>query len=121
MKQDIVRILVITNIIALGAVGYFYNQINQVNSVRTTDVERETYGAECVKWITDSYQSAGEDNAAFVLARSWRKHGQMVFEIHPDWDQDEFRGEDVLCVVDKQSGFQFRYTGISREPWLFYK
>lgn len=121
MTRTIINGLLLSNAITLGALGYLYKESVQASSLVTTDIERETYGQECVDWMLENAKKAGHENAALKLARSWRKHGQMVFEVVADWDQDEFKVEDSLCVIDLQSGMFFTYGGISKKPWLFYE
>lgn len=102
-------------------------KLAEANSTKTTDYEREEYGASCVDWLN---KQMGEPAFKLALARSWKKNGQMVFEVIPaseeDWKiaREKFPGDEtlsILCTYDKQSGMMFPVTGPERDRWMFYE
>ncbi len=121
MKNLLILILLCTSLGAAAALYEAKAKIAGYEANKTTDQERALYGEECVIWFTERAEKAGYEKPAYKLARSWRKHGQMVFEIVADWNQSDFISEEALCVVDQQSNVLRSYNGASREPWLFYK
>ena len=125
MKDIVILALLATN----GFTGYaFYNshkeqseEIAELTSTRTTDSERELYGNACVKWLSDEGAKEGTRAGEFYLGRSWRKHGQLVFEVISPTDEIGKQKGDALCLYDMQSGMMYSYTGSARDAWLFYK
>lgn len=118
-------------IIACAYFGYKWqetsDQLRIATSNQTTDREREAYGAACVDWRNEETK---ERKIKLALGRSWKKHGQMVFEIIPaheeDWKvvtekvpQDELPA--ALCTFDRQSGTMYVAFGSNRERWMFYE
>lgn len=127
MSRTIIALLVATNI----ATGYSYFQYRdayrQVISDKTTDYERQTYGAGCVDWIN---KDAVKREVTFALGRSWKKHGQFVFEIiaapSQDWEviREKLHPDEkpsFLCTLDKQSGVMYAVIGDERERWMFFE
>ena len=106
MSRTLATVLAITNLFTGYELYHSHQRYQAAVSTQTTNRERE---------------DSGQEKAAYKLARSWRKHGQMVFEVVADWNQTEFKSDDALCVVDMQSGMNFSYSGAARDPWLFYK
>ncbi|PJF10792.1 hypothetical protein [Pseudorhodobacter sp. MZDSW-24AT] len=124
MKDALIIILLATNAVTGFA---FYElekktseEILTLKSTSTTSAERDIYGNSCVKWLAEEGAKEGTRTGEFYLGRSWRKHGQLVFEvISPQDDIGKARG-DALCTYDIQSGMMYSYTGSSRSTWLFY-
>jgi hypothetical protein len=121
MSRTLATVLAITNLFTGYELYHSHQRYQAAVSTQTTNRERETYGQSCIDWFTEMAEDSGQEKAAYKLARSWRKHGQMVFEVVADWNQTEFKSDDALCVVDMQSGMNFSYSGAARDPWLFYK
>lgn len=127
MSRTLIALLILTN----AGTGYSYYQYREAYraavSTETTSQERETFGAGCVDWINEK---ADEREVIFSLGRSWKKHGQMVFEmiVAPDQEWEVVREKlhpdelpSFLCTLDRQSGVMFVVTGEERERWMFYE
>lgn len=127
MSRTLVTLLVITNL-ATGYQAWVYHQRHQAAiSDKTTDRERETYGTACVDWLNEK---STDDDITLALGRSWKKHGQLVFEVIPATDKDwetarkkfpDDKSLSLLCTYDKQSGMMYPIVGDERERWMFYE
>lgn len=95
-------------------------QLAAANADTTTDEERRAYGPGCVSWLTEQAKKEGSTDAKPYLGRSWKKHGQLVFEIFGNPDAKPPLFMESLCVYDVQSGMMFRHTGAQRDMWMFY-
>ncbi|WP_137111948.1 hypothetical protein [Rhodobacter sp. SY28-1] len=129
MSRSIVALLVVTNL-ATGYQAWVYHQRHQAAiSDKTTDQEREVYGSSCLDWLTEKVKTGKYEGLELALARSWKKHGQLVFEIVPTEEtSEELKAEmkrqewdGVLCTYDKQSGTMVTYNGEERDRWMFYE
>lgn len=126
MSRTIIAVLVVTNL-ATGYQLYVSNQRYQAAiSNKTTDREREVYGAACVDWLKEKVT---DSDVTLALGRSWKKHGQLVFEVIPSTDKaweaarkhiPEGESPAVLCTYDTQSGLMYPILGDERERWMFY-
>ena len=127
MSRALIALLILTN----AGTGYSYYQYKeayrQAVSDKTTDEERRVWGSDCLDWRNDETKTRG---VKLALGRSWKKHGQLVFEIVPTSDEKwELVVEKVpeselpysLCVSDKQSGMLYLVTGNERDRWMFYE
>lgn len=124
MSSPITTLLVVSNIATGAALFHFYQLDQQHSETRTTDSERAQFGQACVDWISDQSKEAKTTGEAkdpkLWLGRSWRKHGQMVFEVFSDPDTETSELVEILCTYDKQSGTMFAYERASRDMWMFY-
>lgn len=121
MSNGLVTLLVATNL-ATGAGFYHFYQLDQKHTeTRTTDVERENFGKGCVDWLNEDFKPESKAGSKLYLGRSWRKHGQMVFEIFSEPDLKPEERVDALCTYDLQSGMMFQFRGASRDMWMFYE
>lgn len=126
MSRGIIALLIVTNL-ATGYQMLVYKQrLDLAVSNKTTDFERDNYGQGCVDWINEEQK---EREIPMVLGRSWKKHGQLVFEIMPNHDQDwkvvrekipEAELPVLLCTYDVQSGIMVAVIGDERDQWMFY-
>ncbi|MBL4917448.1 hypothetical protein [Szabonella alba] len=126
MSRTLIAILVVTNL-ATGYQLYVTNHRYQATvSDKVTDRERDVYGTACVDWLNGK---ATERGFTLALGRSWKKHGQLIFEIIPasdkDWTiaRDRMPNDDspsMLCTYDKQSRMMYPVVGEERERWMFY-
>ena len=127
MSRTLIALLVVTNA-ATGYELYRYNQRYEAAiSNQTTSREREIGGEACVKWLSEKVV---DTKINLAVGRSWKKHGQLVFEVMPASDEDwklarETMTDDefpsVLCTYDKQSGVMYAVQGAERERWMFYE
>jgi hypothetical protein len=127
MSKGIITLLIVTNL-ATGYQAWVYHQRHQAAiSDKTTDREREIYGAACVDWLSEKVT---EDDITLALGRSWKKHGQLVFEVIPATDEaweaarkltPDGESPTVICTYDKQSGMMYPVLGDERERWMFYE
>lgn len=126
MKNILILILVLSN--AATAYLFFTDnlmknsiikslnvKIEELTANTTTESERENYGKACVDWLKENKSEDG-----FQLGRSWKKHGQLVFEVLPPQEENGKNGETLICTVDVQSGVMFAYEGQARDEWMFY-
>ncbi|WP_444460234.1 hypothetical protein [Rhodobacter capsulatus] len=95
-------------------------KIAEIESTKTTDFERENYGQECVKWLREEGTKDGKRDGEFYLGRSWKKYGQMVFEVIVPKDQIGRKTGNFLCTFDAQSGMMYSLEGPAQERWMFY-
>jgi len=91
-----------------------------LEATKTTDAERARYGQACLDWHKQEGEKDGKRDGEFFLGRSWKKHGQLVFEVVMPKDEIGKRTGDAICTYDVQSGMMYSYTGGSREIWMFY-
>lgn len=121
MSRALITVLIFTNL----ATGYSYyeNREAYLNAVsdKTTISERETYGTRCVEWFTETIKVKDDKDAGFFLGRSWRKHGQLVFEVFSDTNLRPEISIERLCTYDKQSGMMFAISDADRDRWMFYE
>lgn len=127
MSRTVIALLVVTNL-ATGYQAWVYHQRYQAAvSNKTTDRERDSYGIACLEFLN---KKAKERGYFFDLGRSWKKHGQMVFEIMPATDKDWTTAREtlpngaspvILCTYDKQSGLMVPIVGEEQERWMFYE
>ncbi|MBL4928005.1 hypothetical protein [Fuscibacter oryzae] len=127
MSRTLTALLIVTNV-ATGYQAWIYYQRHQAAiSSKTTDREREVFGAACVDWLNEKTK---EREVSLAVGRSWKKHGQLVFEIIPasgqDWAKvvEKLPAEElpaVICTYDRQSGVMFAATGSERDRWMFYE
>lgn len=127
MSRTIITLLVVTNL-ATGYQAWVYHQRHQAAiSDKTTDQDRDIYGAACVDWLNET---TTENDLTLALGRSWKKHGQLVFEVVPatekDWETVREKkpfGDtpSLLCTYDKQSGMMYSVVGPEQERWMFYE
>ncbi|MGA0539046.1 hypothetical protein [Neotabrizicola sp. VNH66] len=119
------RILIVGLLISNAATGYGFYQYKQayaqVTSNMTTNQERASYGARCVEWIEEWIAEKSDEDAGLFLGRSWRKHGQLVFEVYSDPKLKPETSVELLCVADAQSGMMFSYSGEDRSRWMFFE
>ena len=126
MSRTLIALLIVTNV-ATGYQAWVYHQRHQAAiSNKTTDWERDVYGAACVNWLNEK---ATETEITLALGRSWKKHGQLVFEVVPATDKDwetarkkipDETSRSLLCIYDTQSGMMYPAVGTERERWMFY-
>jgi hypothetical protein len=127
MGKTVTTLLVATNILTGLGFYEFYTLHQKHLQTRTTNQEREIYGSECVDWRNEQTKDRG---IKLILARSWKKYGQMVFEVVPAHDQDwttvtkkvpSSELPAVLCTSDAQSGVMYVVSGDERKKWMFYE
>ncbi|WP_146170682.1 hypothetical protein [Cereibacter changlensis] len=124
MKDVVIVILVLV----LGYAGLLVleknEQIEQMIAIRdetrTTMAERTSFGEGCVSWLKEEGEKEGKREGEFYLGRSWRKHGQMVFEVVVPKDEFGLKSGSALCTYDEQSGMMYSYWGENRNIWMFY-
>lgn len=126
MERILIAGLIATNL-ATGLTAFYYYDMHKVATAnQTSDREREEFGWQCTSWLNEETK---EREIELVLGRSWKKHGQLVFEIMPDHDIDREKVREkvspselpaILCTYDKQSGLMHAITGKEREKWTFY-
>lgn len=119
MKKLAIPLLIVSNIVTAYGLWEREMKIRALESTKTTDWEREAYGEACVEWLQKKAKDEGREGE-FILGRSWKKHGQLVFEVvGPD---DEIRSEHgyALCTYDIQSHMMYAHYGKNRETWMFY-
>lgn len=126
MSRVAIALLIVTNL-ATGYQMLVYKQrLELAVSDRTTNLDRDTYGKGCVDWLNEQDKERG---ITLTLGRSWKKHGQYVFEIIPDSKEDwkevlekvpETELPAMLCTYDGQSGIMVAITGDERDQWMFY-
>lgn len=115
-----VMALVITNV-ATGAMLYdTKTKLDALTATKTSNGERDVYGAACVDWLKEEGEKVGERDGEFYLGRSWKKHGQLVFEVIVPKDEEGKKRGDAVCTYDVQSGMLYAYYGPAREEWMFY-
>ncbi|NVO55093.1 hypothetical protein HW561_04720 [Rhodobacteraceae bacterium B1Z28] len=120
MKKFAIPLLIIANIAAAYGLWEREMKIRSLEATNTTLGERDAYGEACVRWLRETAKEEDEREGEFYLGRSWRKHGQLVFEVIGPRDDISAKRGDALCTYDKQSGMMYSYYGASKETWMFY-
>lgn len=90
-------------------------QLAKATENKATLDERNTFGPSCVNWIKELEEAKGT-KGDFSLGRSWKKHGQLVFEVMTPKDADNM----TLCLYDEQSGIMVLPPESERRVWMFY-
>ncbi|MDO8985567.1 hypothetical protein [Cypionkella sp.] len=91
-------------------------QLAAASADKVTAGERTAYGSICVDWIKDVEEKKGT-KGEYSLGRSWKKHGQFVFEVMTPAEG----GNMVVCTYDEQSGVVVRPADSERSIWMFYE
>lgn len=126
MSRALAVVLIVTNLITGYELYRCHKRYEAAVSDKTTNHERDRYGAACVDWLNDKTK---EREVTLALGRSWKKHGQMVFEVMPasekDWETARKKMSDtelpaILCTYDRQSGMMVAVVGDERDSWMFY-
>lgn len=124
MKEVFIALLVL----ALGYAGSLVLEKNEqiermvaaANETKTTVAERTSFGEACVRWLKEEGEAEGKREGEFYLGRSWKKHGQMVFEVVVPRDEIGLKSGSALCTYDEQSGMMYSYWGANQNTWMFY-
>jgi hypothetical protein len=119
MKNLTIAFLILVNIATAYGLWEKELKIRALESNKTTNREREVYGEACVKLLRGIGEEQGREGE-FFLGRSWKKHGQLVFEVVGPRDETFEKNGIPLCVYDTQSNLMYQHYGDGRKPWLFY-
>ncbi|MCE8523355.1 hypothetical protein KBY30_20390 [Ruegeria pomeroyi] len=120
MKKLVFALLLVTNVATAYELWVSKLKIQTLTSNRTTDKEREVFGEACVSWLSEKGREEDNREGEFYLGRSWKKHGQLVFEVIGPKDAFRDQKGEAICTYDKQSGIMYAYYGPAQERWLFY-
>lgn len=82
-------------VIIAAVAGFVWFQSNHISSS-----DASSYGDECSTWISKNY---GDGRTAKVFD-SWKKRGNMVFEIGVTQADNPSMASMYLCVVDPSKG-----------------
>lgn len=120
MKNFLFALLIITNAATAYELWVSKQRIHILTSQKTTEREREVYGEACLDWLQEEGKETHKREGDFYLGRSWKKHGQLVFEVIGPNDEFRKKNGDPICTYDKQSGMMYSHFGSAKERWMFY-
>ena len=95
MANNTAQTVVGIAIIAAAVAGFAWFQSNHISPG-----DASSYGDECSTWISKNY---GDGRTARVFG-SWKKRGNMVFEIGVTQADNPSMASMYLCVVDPSKG-----------------